>query len=287
MWQNDTKIKTNSNKVSEGEIVNKPVLAVVEGGGCAQIECATGIFKAMEDNNIFIDKYTGSSAGACIAALHASGLSGRKLEELIKSTPADELFTPCILHQVESLFGATVDHLMTAEGMYNILKKYVNEKARNNVRVAVTKLPNFEPMMCDATPITCMASAAIPVVFEPVKIGDAYFVDGGVKNMIPTPPIKDIGNYKHIYIILCVDDVETNREYNRIERAYRTALATMEREVTQIYEDAWDELPNVTVIHPTPYEANLLEWSTNFGLIEHAYNYTMKLLSEKQNAKHT
>ena len=45
MWQNDTKIKTNSNKVSEGEIVNKPVLAVVEGGGCAQIECATGIFK--------------------------------------------------------------------------------------------------------------------------------------------------------------------------------------------------------------------------------------------------
>lgn len=33
MWQNDTKIKTNSNKVSEGEIVNKPVLAVVEGGG--------------------------------------------------------------------------------------------------------------------------------------------------------------------------------------------------------------------------------------------------------------
>ena len=126
-----------------------------------------------------------------------------------------------------------------------------------------------------------------PRAFEPVKIGDAYFVDGGVKNMIPTPPIKDIGNYKHIYIILCVDDVETNREYSRIERAYRAALATMEREVTQIYEDAWDELPNVTVIHPTPYEANLLEWSKDFGLMEHAYAYTMNLLLENSNAKYT
>lgn len=282
-----TEINTISNKVNiDGEIMQKPILAVVEGGGCAQIECATGVFKAMEDFGIKIDKYTGSSAGACIAALHASGLSGRELENLIRSTPADQLFSPCILEQFKSLLGIKVDHLMTAEGMYGILKKYVNEEARKNVRVAVTKLPDYIPMMCDATPITCMASAAIPVVFEPVKIGDDYFVDGGVKNMIPTPAIKDIGNYKHIYIILCVDEREEKRNYNRIERAYRAALATMEREVTQIYEDAWDELPNVTVIHPTPYEANLLEWSKDFSLMEHAYNYTITLLDGDQDARH-
>lgn len=289
MWEKGgTKINKISNKVSiGGEMMEKPVLAVVEGGGCAQIECATGIFKAMEDYGIKIDKYTGSSAGACIAALHASGLSGRELENLIRLTPADQLFSPCILEQFESLIGIKVDHLMTAEGMYSILKKYVNEKARKNVRVAVTRLPDYTPMLCDATPVTCMASAAIPVVFEPVKIGNAYFVDGGVKNMIPTPAIKDIGNYKHIYIILCVDEKEENREYNRIERAYRAALATMEREVTQIYEAGWNDLKNVTVIHPTPYEANLLSWSKDFGLIEHAYKYTIALLDGDKNAQYT
>lgn len=60
--------------------------------------------------------------------------------------------------------------------------------------------------MIGATPVTVMASAAIPHIFSKVKIGDKYYVDGGVKNMIPTPRILDIPQYKHIYMILCPTD---------------------------------------------------------------------------------
>lgn len=57
--------------------------------------------------------------------------------------------------------------------------------------------------MIGATPITVMASAAIPHIFKSVKIGDKYYIDGGVKNMIPTPKLLTIPQYKHIYMILC------------------------------------------------------------------------------------
>lgn len=60
--------------------------------------------------------------------------------------------------------------------------------------------------MIGATPVTVMASAAIPHIFSKVKIGDRYYVDGGVKNMIPTPRILDIPSYEHIYMILCPSD---------------------------------------------------------------------------------
>lgn len=43
--------------------------------------------------------------------------------------------------------------------------------------------------MAAATPITVLASAAIPQIFNKVKIGNKYYVDGGVKNMIPVPKI--------------------------------------------------------------------------------------------------
>ena len=51
-----------------------------------------------------------------------------------------------------------------------------------------------------------MASAAIPEVFRPVKIGNEHFVDGGVKNLIPTPMFSEIEEFEHIFILLCNDD---------------------------------------------------------------------------------
>lgn len=83
--------------------------------------------------------------------------------------------------------------------------------------------------MVGATPVTVMASAAIPHIFSKVKIGDKYFVDGGVKNMIPTPRIQDIPAYKHIYMILCPQSdsvVDTNI---LIAKAANTFLQTMDR----------------------------------------------------------
>ncbi len=47
---------------------------------------------------------------------------------------------------------------------------------------------------------TLMASTAIPVVFKPIKLGDGYYVDGGVYNNTPLKPLVDHG-CTHILVI--------------------------------------------------------------------------------------
>lgn len=257
-------------------------LAVIAGGGCRQLEAATGMLQALDGAGIRLDRYLGSSAGACIAALHASGLDGLALEELIRETPVAKLFRPCWGHQLLSLLGMRVDHLFDPTGMYEVLKHNLTYRAREQVRVAVTRLPDYASMMCDATPVTVMASAAIPQVFEPVKIGSTLFVDGGVKNLIPTPEIDKIPTYGHIYILLCNEDVPGRKLHSRIGRAIEAAFATMDREITQLYENGWQCLPNVTVLQPPPFPSSLLEWSENHRLIAHAREYAENILKEKK-----
>ena len=262
--------------------MSNPVLAVIAGGGCRQIEAATGMLQALEAAGIRIDRYNACSAGACVAALHASGLSGAGLEKLIRNTPVEQLFRPCIGHQLLALFGMRVDHLFDPAGMYGILRRSLTTEARRRVRVAVTRLPDYAPMMCDATAVTVMASAALPQVFEPVKIGPDHFVDGGVKNLVPTPRIGEIADYRHIYILLCNDDVTGAPPRGRLGRALSAAFATMDREVTQLYESGWHLLPNVTVIQPPPFPSSLLDWSDGYRLIAHAREYAAEIIRREK-----
>ena len=261
--------------------VKKTILTVLNGGGCRQIECATGVLQALDAAGVRIDRYTGSSAGAAVAALHASGMTGAELETMIRETPARELFRPCWIHQALSLFGVPVDHLFDASGMYRILLDCMDSAVRDRVRVAVTRRRDYASMMCDATPSTVMASAAIPEVFPSVEIRGEKYIDGGVKNMIPTPRISEIGGYEHIYILLCNDDVSGPAPRTRIGRAIQAFYNTMDRETCQLYEDGWHLLPNVTVIQPPPFPSSLLDWSEDYKLIEHARNYAAEIVKGK------
>ena len=261
--------------------MKKTVLAVIAGGGCRQIEAAAGVLQALDAAGVRIDRYTGSSAGAGVAALHASGMTGAEFETMIRKTPARELFRPCWIHQALSLFGVPVDHIFDASGMYRILLDRMTDAARRDVRVAVTRLRDYASMMCDATPATVMASAAIPQVFPAVEIQGEKFVDGGVKNMIPTPKISEIGDYEHIYILLCNDDVPGAAPKTRIGRGIEAFFRTMDRENCQLYEEGWHELQNVTVIQPPPFPSSLLDWSEDYKLIEHARKYAAQKLKGK------
>lgn len=256
----------------------KKVLAIINGGGCRQIECAAGILQAMDSAGICIDHYLGCSAGSAVAALHASGLSGASIASLIRTTPVRSLFRPCWFHQALSLIGVTVDHLFDPDGMYKMLNKYMTPEGGKKVRVAVTRRRDYLSMMCDATPVTVMASAAIPEVFPAVEIQGEIYVDGGVKNITPTPKISEINDWDHIYFLLCNADVPGEKPKTRIGRGIEALFRTMDRENCQLFEDGWHELSNVTVIQPPPFPGSLLDWSKDFRLIEHARGYAAALL---------
>ena len=258
--------------------MSNQVLCIIMGGGCGQLQSASGVLAAMDQAGIHIDKYRGSSAGACIAGLHGSGMSGKELGELIKSTPVSDLYKLSVKGTVSQILGMGSDYVYNADGIFQLLSKHMTAQASRKVSVAVTQAQTFKPYMIAATPVTVMASAAIPHIFKKVKIGDKYYVDGGVKNMIPTPRIQDIPEYKHIYMILCPSDNTVSDTNILIAKAANTFLQTMDRQIIQIYQQGWHQLPNVTVIQPPAAKVNLLGWSKDFRLYTQAYDYACQIL---------
>lgn len=258
----------------------KPTLCIIMGGGCGQLQSASGVLRALDSGGIKFDQYLGASAGACITGLHSSGLSGNDITELIKSTPVNELFKFSVSGLLKR-FSTAVDYVYDTKGIYQLLKKYMTDEATKKTRVAITQADTYKSCMVNATPITVMASAAIPQIFPQVKIGDKYYVDGGVKNMIPVPKIKSIPEYQHIYMILCPDtETSSTKDSSLIKKAATAFMQTMDRQVTQIYEQGWQDLDNVTVIQPPADEVSLLSWSDGFTLNKRAFEYANQILEQ-------
>ena len=268
------------------QTLNKPVLAIIHGGGCRQIEAATGMLKALDEAKITIDLYRGASAGAIAAALHASGLPGRRIEALIRLTPVDHLFTKSWWKMFKLLIpGVKCDALYSTEGLYTFLKINMSPLlCLQKALVSVTKYPQYESELMAATIDAVMASSAIPEVFPPVDLDGQLYVDGGVLNNVPTPHIHDIASYAHIYILLCPQDSSDKSEpWTKIGRCLKAVDETMDREAQEVM-DTWAGLDNVTILQPPPYPSSLLAWSKDYGLIKHAYQYAKAELTNNLGA---
>jgi predicted acylesterase/phospholipase RssA len=255
------------------------VLCIIHGGGCRQIEAAAGMLKAMDRMGITIDAYRGASAGAIVAALHASsGLSASGIEYLVKHTPVNQLYRRSAWNTVK-LFIPCVkcDYIYGTDGLHQFLTD--NMHLNKPVIVSVTAYPQYMPLLMPATVATVMASSAIPEVFPPINICGQLYVDGGVLNNVPTIRITDIHAYAHIYILLCPPDTSAkSKPWTKIGRSLQAVDATMDREVEEVKE-TWSGLDNVTILQPPPFPSSLLDWSDGFGLIDHAFNYALEKLN--------
>lgn len=264
---------------------DKRILICISGGGAIQLESAVGILAALDDAGVFSGaslEYRACSGGAPVAALHASGVTGAAITQLIRKTPMEKL-----IHL--PFFGRYFD----VSGILELLKKHMPAEPLRNCRVAVTRLRDMKSCMVDATPVTVVTSLSIPGVFRPQMIGKEPYVDGGVKNLIPTCPIPELAGYDHIYLLLSPKSKAPHTENSAgflFSTELKSLAALLDREITQIYEDGWDKIKNVTVIRPPiPKEAEgrsliaeLLEWSPDNCMIDHAYRFTTQLLKEKE-----
>lgn len=261
-----------------------PTLCITMGGGTRQLEHATGVFKALDEKGIVIDKFRGASAGSAINGLRASGLSGKTLEFILRNTRESDLFgldAAAILGLISGT--CTNTGVLSSDGLTACLKKYLDEKASmEKTLVSVCEYPSYRNSMIPGSLDAIRASVAIEEVFEPVKLEDGcLYGDGGAVNNIPMIPFTEVFQYSHIYVILCNQDTQQDgNPSTKLGRVIRLLNITMDREIHQVeQEDGWSLLPNVTIFKAPPYRSGLLTWSDNYGLIDWSYKHAMDTLS--------
>jgi NTE family protein len=165
-------------------------LALSGGGNRGAIH--VGVLYAFDVNNIKIDAISGTSAGAIIGALYSSGLSARKIKQLL-----DVQTTTKMLH-----FTLKNGGIANMKNLKKVLKENIKENNYKNLKnklfICASNIDDadFEIFSEGDLFSHVSASASVPILFEPVLINGKYYVDGGLFNNLPVDPL--LGNYDTI-----------------------------------------------------------------------------------------
>jgi NTE family protein len=167
----------------------RPLVALVLGGGGARGFAHVGVIKALEAAGIKADIVAGSSSGAIVAALYAGGYSGSELERI--AVDLDQ--------------GALIDFSLFGEGWVRgeALQEWVNH-ALGNVPIEKLAKP-FAVVATDAKTgrmvifnrgdpgLAVRASSSVPDLFIPPVIDGVAYIDGGLTSPLPVRVARAMG----------------------------------------------------------------------------------------------
>tara|TARA_R110000868_G_scaffold80158_11_gene228018 strand:+ start:3115 stop:5355 length:2241 start_codon:yes stop_codon:yes gene_type:complete len=217
---------------------NIKVGLVLSGGGAKGL-AHIGVLKVIDRLGIRVDYVAGTSMGAIIGSLYASGYTGIQIDSIFHTINFDDLIndnvprTSKTFYERENSEKYTVvlpfDHfkiqlptaLSRGQNTYNLISK---------LTLHVNNIENFKdlpiPFFCIATNVesgqqvildkgnlaqAVIASGALPTLFQPVIIDDQILIDGGVVNNYPVDELKAKG----VDVIIGVDvqaDLATGME---------------------------------------------------------------------------
>ena len=158
---------------------------ILSGGGVRGFAHA-GILKALNEADIYPDVISGVSAGAIVGALYADGYSPDEIFEIFKE---DNSFFKYAKIKIPG------KGLFNTVGLRKNLAKHLKSDNLEDLKIpliiAATDMSKGEVVYFDEGKILdrVMASAAIPILFEPVEIDGDLYVDGGVLDNFPVTPL--------------------------------------------------------------------------------------------------
>lgn len=192
-------------------------LGITMEGGASRTVFSCGVADAFLEEGIMPDYFIGVSAGIAFGVSYLSKQKGRNLT-IIQKYMNDKRYMG-------------VRHLLKDRNFYNI--PFVFEEIPNKleafdykafesfpgkVEACVTnihtgKAEYIEVPRQDDKFEVLVASCALPILFQPVKVGKHYYLDGGVSDSIPYKRAMEEGCDKNIVIL--------TRERNYVKKPER------------------------------------------------------------------
>ena len=208
---------------SAADTLDRPKIGLVLAGGGARGAAHIGVLKYLEDHRIPIDVVTGTSIGAIIGGLYASGLSAREIETLLLEMDWEQALIDDVPRQDRSMQRKFREDRFSIPGtpgyQAGALKIPSGAIQGQNVILAlqamtahVAHITDFDalprPFKAVATDIVTgemvvleqgnlavalRASMGVPAIFAPIEIDGRLLVDGGITNNLPVGLAQEMG----------------------------------------------------------------------------------------------
>lgn len=170
----------------------RPKIGLALGGGGPKGLAHIGVIKVLEKNNVPIDFIAGTSAGAMVGGMYALTKDILSLEKHFVGKNWLQMLS---YFADPSLKGG----LIQGNRMEEFLQEYLKNANFDSLRVpfqatAVDLQSGKLTILKEGNLSTAIrASCAIPMLFQPVKINDQLFVDGGLLSNVPVQTVKKMG----------------------------------------------------------------------------------------------
>ncbi len=215
-----------SAKAQHNKEKNTPKVGLVLSGGGAKGLAHIGVLKVIDSLGIKVDYIAGTSMGAIIGGLYASGYSGNQLDSIFHEVDFDKLISDDLPRA-----SKTFSERDNAE-RYAVKLPFDNFKIKlpsalsrgqntynlfSTLTLSINKTNDFSklpiPFFCIGTNVETgkqvvlqsgdltqciMASSALPSLYQPVIIDDNVLIDGGVINNYPIGELRAKGMDKII-----------------------------------------------------------------------------------------
>jgi NTE family protein len=201
---------------------NKDIkVGLVLSGGGAKGFSHVAVLKVLEEAGVRVDYIGGTSMGAIVGALYASGYNATQLDSIIRAVDFDKILSNDIPRKSKPFYekddgekyaltlpirkrSVGIPKAMSeGQNVLNLLTELTQHV--NNIH-DFNKLPI--PFLCIATnletgeqevlnkgflPLAVKASGSLPTLLDPVEIDGKLYTDGGVVNNFPVEEVKAMG----------------------------------------------------------------------------------------------
>ena len=282
--------------------IKKPKIGLVLSGGGAKGLSHIGVLKVIDSLGIKIDYIGGTSMGAIVGGLYASGYTGKQLDSIFRILEFDDLVQDNIPRKSKLLFNKRNDDIyalslpfkkLKLETPNALSKGFYNYNFLSKLTYHVRNTRDFKklpiPFFCMATdietgedillnkgifPQALIASSSVPSIFYPFEIEGRLLVDGGVTNNYPVEKLKELG----AEYIIGVDVQEELKDRNELQ-GITTIFGQISNFYTQSQMKSKRQLTNI-YIKPEIKGYTVLSFENGKKIIENGEYATRNFLSE-------
>jgi len=270
----------------------RPSLALALSGGGARGLAHIGVLAAMEEDGVELDAIAGTSMGALIGAFASAGYSPEDAVEILKRREWNAIISGLdvrrrVLSETEDILqqsallrfrlrkgqrlqvGAiTESHLLQRELYRYLLRAQLRsggdlDRLRYRFRAVSGDILTGNRVASSSGDVVASVrgSFAIPGVFEPVRVGDAVLVDGGVVENVPVDTARSLGADAVIAVNVSAGFVEAERQRGTLDNLSRWNGMLMAEQARQSLSRA------DLVVTPEVLDVAWMEFESNVDLL--------------------
>lgn len=292
----------------------QPKIGLVLSGGAARGLAHVGVLKALEEQGIHIDAIAGTSMGAVIGGLYASGYKIEELEKLalgidwqqaLSDAPAREdipfrrkqddrdfLVKQKLSFRDDGSLGLPLG-VIQGQNLSLLLESLLAhssdirdfDKLPIPFRAVATNIVNGEKVVFRKghLPQVIRASMSIPAVFAPVEINGQLLVDGGMVDNIPVDVAREMG----VDIVIAVDigtPLRGQKELNTVFDILNQSTTLMTRSNSEVQLASLK--PDDILIQPALASFGAADFGRSQDIINAGYRATQILQKRLASLRH-